>query len=128
MFARPSNNWREERAAIRSLVNGKPTALPVIMVRPPQPRLFAPPRKKLKAPMSSWDAQAAGYRGLTTLYTASERWMLENVIADMERGGIDYALVGMVDRFDNYLVEVWRKGMLWVHADGNVLSMEGEAL
>ncbi len=37
--------------------------------------------------------------------------MLENVVADMERGDINYALVGHVDEFGHHLVEVWRKGI-----------------
>ena len=40
------------------------------------------------------EAIEKGYRPLTVAYRQSERGMLDNVIADMERGNIDYVLVG----------------------------------
>jgi hypothetical protein len=51
-------------------------------------------------------AKEAGYRPMTNPYVLpAEAWMLQNVIADMERGKADYALVEVkVEQ-----VEVWRK-------------------
>ena len=114
---RPSNDWLSERRDIRDLAFCKPTALPVILVNPPKTQAVTAQRRTLKAPISTELARARGYGALTTLYTSSERWMLENVVADMERGGpadgstIDYQLVGFVDQFGNHIVEVWRKGL-----------------
>lgn len=53
------------------------------------------------------EAHARGLRRMTTPYTLpNERWMLDNVIADMNRGGIAHALVEAPDVRN---VEVWRK-------------------
>lgn len=51
-------------------------------------------------------AKEAGYRAMTNPYIIpAEAWMLQNVIADMERAKADYALVEVkVEQ-----VEVWRK-------------------
>jgi hypothetical protein len=50
-------------------------------------------------------ARRSGYRPITTGYRLpQEQWMLDNVIADMRRGGIDHQLVdGEIGP------EVWRK-------------------
>jgi hypothetical protein len=51
-------------------------------------------------------ARAEGYRALTRFYTLpDEQGMLENVMADMQRGQIDSVLVFVAEG-----VEVWRKG------------------
>ena len=52
-----------------------------------------------------------GFRALTVEYhLPAERWMLDHVIADMERGGIPAVLVvPPAAPFSPRLVEVWRK-------------------
>lgn len=46
---------------------------------------------------------------MTEFYRApGETWMLERVVADMERGGIAWVLVRTRDG-----VELWRKGKMW---------------
>ena len=50
------------------------------------------------------EATAAGYRWLTTPYFLKERWMLDNVLADMRRGNIDAIEVRQPTG-----IEVWRK-------------------
>lgn len=64
----------------------------------------------LKNPITHEEAMARGYRYLTMEYRANERTWLENVVRDMERGGIDYVLVGVAFA-GQYLVSVARKGM-----------------
>jgi hypothetical protein len=49
------------------------------------------------------EATSRGYHPLTTKYTPKEKWMLDNVLADMRRGGIDHVLVAQDGG-----VEVWR--------------------
>jgi len=52
-------------------------------------------------------ARGLGLGRLTTPYRLPlEKWMLDNVIADMKRGGIKYALVSVGGG-----VEVWRSGI-----------------
>jgi len=54
--------------------------------------------------MTKENALKQGYRALTTGYKLpNEQWMLDNVLADMKRGGIDAVLV------DDNGIEVWRK-------------------
>ena len=54
-------------------------------------------------------AIAEGRRSMTHPYSSAESEMLGNVIADMERGQIDYALVEMPVHGSRELgVEVWR--------------------
>jgi hypothetical protein len=53
--------------------------------------------------MTAQEAREKGYRPLTTKYIPKEQWMLENVLADMRRGGIDHVLVEQDGG-----VEVWR--------------------
>lgn len=56
--------------------------------------------------MTKEQATAAKYRAMTNPYILpAEAWMLQNVLADMERAGADYALVET--RMNE--VEVWRK-------------------
>lgn len=53
------------------------------------------------------DATSQGYRPMTQEYfLPSEREALDNVMRDLDRGNIDYVLVG-----DQKTPEVWRKGM-----------------
>ena len=50
-------------------------------------------------------ANALRYTRLTNPYTLpGEQWMVDNVCADMRRGGIDHAIVR-----DRNTVTVWRK-------------------
>lgn len=52
-------------------------------------------------------AKAQGYRSMTQAYALpAERPLLDNVMRDMDRGKIDYILVGGQSR-----PSVWRKGM-----------------
>jgi hypothetical protein len=54
-------------------------------------------------------AAATGYRPITTIYSMpSEAWMLEAVVRDMLRGGIEFVVVieGPGAR------SVWRKGIV----------------
>jgi hypothetical protein len=66
------------------------------------------------------EAATRGLRPLTTTYSPSEQWMVENVVADMKRGNIDHALV-TVEVYGDYSAktqtrpilqrtEVWRGG------------------
>lgn len=55
--------------------------------------------------MTPQAAEAAGYRALTTEYKLPEQqWMLDRVLADMRRGGIDTVIVTMARG-----PEVWRR-------------------
>ena len=55
--------------------------------------------------MNEKDAKAQGYRPLTNDYDLpKEQWMLNNVLADMERGNIDAVVVS-----GSSGVEVWRR-------------------
>ena len=78
----------------------------------------------LKNPITREQAQAGGYRLLTTDYAPNERWMLEEVVRDMERGGIDYVLVGVL-RLGNYFCAVARRGMQ--RLSGRESDMTGRA-
>ena len=50
-------------------------------------------------------AKAEGYRPLTTAYTLpQEEWMLNNILADLQRGNINHALVAQSEG-----VEVWKQ-------------------
>jgi len=50
-------------------------------------------------------AKAEGYRPLTTAYTLpQEEWMLNNIVADLRHGNINFALVA-----ESTGVEVWKK-------------------
>jgi hypothetical protein len=106
---RPSNGWRDEPEPARERM--RPTAIPVILLHPQKTKPLPSKRPPLRMPIARDLALQRGYEALTVMYHAEERWMLENVIADMERGGISYQLVGVLDKFDNYLVEVWRQGL-----------------
>jgi hypothetical protein len=50
------------------------------------------------------EATAEGYAPLTTIYKKSEHFMLENTVADMVRGNIDFCLVSYYEGR-----EVWRR-------------------
>jgi hypothetical protein len=50
------------------------------------------------------------FRVLAGPYAESEKWMLENVIADLKRGGIDFRIVGI----GNQQVEIWRSTQGWL--------------
>jgi hypothetical protein len=50
------------------------------------------------------------FRPLAGPYTEAEKWMLENVIADLKRGGIDFRIVGI----GNQQVEIWRSTQGWL--------------
>jgi len=51
-------------------------------------------------------AKAEGYRPLTTAYTLpQEEWMLNNIVADLRRGNINFALVAEDD------VRVWNRAL-----------------
>jgi len=50
------------------------------------------------------------FRPLAGPYAESEKWMLENVIADLRRGGIDLRIVGI----GNQQVEIWRSTHGWL--------------
>ena len=56
-------------------------------------------------------AQDAGFRPMTHPYKLpEERWMLDNVLADMRNGGIDVVVVDTTDLYYNQPgVEVWRR-------------------
>jgi hypothetical protein len=52
-----------------------------------------------------------GYRALTTGYVLpKEKWMLDNVLADMKRGNIDTVIVPVGNE-----VEVWRRAPLMAY-------------
>lgn len=54
--------------------------------------------------MSAAEARARDYRPLTRPYRLPEEaWMLDRVVADMEQGGIEYAMVATASG-----PEVWR--------------------
>ena len=54
--------------------------------------------------MKRRDATAAGYRALTSrYYLPREQWMLDGVLADLRRAGVNHVLVR-----DRLGVEVWR--------------------
>lgn len=58
-------------------------------------------------PISMKQARAKGFRELTNAYRKSEYGMMNSVIRDMERGGINHALViEFPDRPE--LLSVWR--------------------
>jgi len=51
-------------------------------------------------------AKADGYRPITTAYKLpEEQWMLENILADMNRANADIVFVGE----DQQSVEIWKK-------------------
>jgi len=51
------------------------------------------------------EAEAAGYRALTTRYVLpEEQWMLDGVLADMKRANVDHVLVR-----EGVGVSVWRR-------------------
>lgn len=55
--------------------------------------------------LESTEAAAQGYESLTYPYSLpTERWMLDNVLKDMDRGNIDHVLVSVSEG-----MEVWRK-------------------
>ena len=55
--------------------------------------------------MTPQAAEAAGYRALTTEYKIpEEQWMMDRVLADMKRGGIDTVIVSMARG-----PEIWRR-------------------
>jgi hypothetical protein len=55
--------------------------------------------------MTPQAAEAAGYRALTTEYKIpEEQWMMDRVLADMKRGGIDTVIVSMARG-----QEIWRR-------------------
>ena len=55
--------------------------------------------------MTKTEAKSKDYRQLTDGYSLPrEQWMITNTIADMKRGGIDFALVDDTDG-----KQVWRK-------------------
>lgn len=63
--------------------------------------------KTLADVITAAEATAQGYKALTTAYDSEfETKALNKVMADMDRGKIDYVLVG-----GGYRVAVWRKGM-----------------
>jgi hypothetical protein len=49
------------------------------------------------------------FRPLAGPFSEAEKPMLENVIADLRRGGIDYRIVGAGDN----QVEIWRSTQGW---------------
>lgn len=56
------------------------------------------------------DAQEAGYEALTVEYwIPDEIELLEGVMADLDRGGVDYKLVGHAK-----CCEIWRRDMIFV--------------
>jgi hypothetical protein len=54
-------------------------------------------------PIPTAEAEARNLRPLTSGYLSNELWMLENVCADMRRGGIAHAIVET-----KHGLEVWR--------------------
>jgi len=50
------------------------------------------------------------FRVLAGPYAEPEKGMLENVIADLKRGGIDFRIVGI----GNQQVEIWRSTQGWL--------------
>jgi hypothetical protein len=54
-------------------------------------------------PITTTEAEARGLRPLINPCTEAENWIIENVCADMRRGGIDHALVVVPGG-----LEVWR--------------------
>jgi ATP sulfurylase len=74
------------------------------------------PNQQRKNTMTAQEARAKGYRPLTTKYIKKEQWMLDNVLADMRRGGIDHVLVEQDGG-----VEVWRT------APHQTANIKGEA-
>lgn len=66
-------------------------------------------------PISYEEAAQRGLHPLTTPYKLPfERWMLDNLIAELRRGRIEYALVGSSAE----VVEVWRKPSNTLHPNG----------
>jgi hypothetical protein len=62
-------------------------------------------RKETTHRMSEADARRAGYRPLTiAIRLPAEQRILDNVLSDMTRGGVDHILVPAPDGF-----EVWRR-------------------
>jgi hypothetical protein len=53
--------------------------------------------------ISDKEAEAQDMRPLTRAYSKGQMWMLENVVNDLKRGGIQYALVQKDEG-----IEVWR--------------------
>jgi len=70
----------------------------------------------MTASLTPAEAEAQGLRPLTTTCNASEIWILENVCADMRRGGIDHAVVLAPGG-----LEVWRS------SSGFLVTKNGEA-
>ena len=64
------------------------------------------------APITAEDAVARGLRPLTRPCNSRDFWMLENVLADMARGGIPAAAVAVPEG-----VEVWRSNNGWHEAN-----------
>ena len=63
------------------------------------------------SPLAPIEAEKKGLRPLAGPYTPGEDWMVQNVIGDMRRGGIDCALVEGKEG-----VEVWRMNSGWKDA------------
>ena len=61
----------------------------------------------MKKQMTPKEATDAGYEALTIHYYLKERWMLDAVLADMRRGGIE-----AVEVRKSQGVEVWRKNLI----------------
>jgi len=58
------------------------------------------------------EAEKKGYAPLTLPHTKGEQWMLNNVIADMRRGGVQFLIVNEPEG-----LTVFRKGMVDVPAE-----------
>ncbi len=59
-----------------------------------------------RAKITAEEATALGYRSMTSGYGPREDWMLAAVVADLNRAGVAFALVGVPRG-----IEVWRGGM-----------------
>ena len=53
-------------------------------------------------------AQKRGLRPLSGPYSEREKWMIENICADLRRGDITHAVIKTENSF-----EVWRTGIGW---------------
>jgi len=62
----------------------------------------------MNKPISPTAAEKRGLRPLAGPYSDLETWMIENLCADLRRGGIAYAVVKNHTAF-----EIWRTGIGW---------------
>ena len=70
------------------------------------------------AALEEWEARRLGYSPLTvTYYLPGERTMLDNIMRDLDKGAIDYCLVGV-----RSACQVWRKKMIVFASDEDVMA------